>query len=148
MENASKALIIAGAILISIVLIGVGVLIVSNANGLIGQGTDTMKQQEIDAFNAPFERYLGRQNGSNIRTLVASVNTNNLYYGQENPDRVITINQEISDSAALSTYRASINTSRYYTVVLNYNPTSGLINDITITDNSAGGATSDGNAAN
>lgn len=41
MENASKALIIAGAILISIVLIGVGVLIIGNAQGIFGRGKYT-----------------------------------------------------------------------------------------------------------
>ena len=137
MENASKALIIAGAILISIVLIGVGVLIVNSANNLIGEGTSSMTKQERDAFNGQFERYEGRQNGSNIRTLISAVNTNNLYYGTENTEKLVTINEEYSTSEQLTSYRSKINTAKHYNVVLSYNETTGLINAITITDSTS-----------
>ena len=134
MENASKALIIAGAILISIVLIGVGVLIVNNANGIIGTGNDQMRQQEISAFNSPYERYEGVQNGNNIKTLITAVNTNNMQYGVDNPERIITINDSLTSSTDLSQYRATINTSKTYTVTLTYSDTTSLITGITITE--------------
>lgn len=44
MENASKALLIAGAILICIVLINVGMMIVSSATDVVDSSTDTTKK--------------------------------------------------------------------------------------------------------
>lgn len=71
MENASKALIIAAAILIAIVLITVGVYI-------IGVGQDQIKNSgmsDIDktAFNQKFLGYEGAQKGSVVRTIVNEV---------------------------------------------------------------------------
>ena len=70
MENASKALIIAGAILISILLISVGVMVMNSA-------TDAMQDAGIQAFNAKFVDYQGSQKGSVVRQLRDKINTNN-----------------------------------------------------------------------
>ena len=63
MENASKALIIAGAILISIVLIAVGVMVVNGANGAIDTAIGQMSDSEKTIFNQKFEPYEGKQKG-------------------------------------------------------------------------------------
>ena len=76
MENASKALIIAGAILISILIVGLGVIIYNNVSGIATQ--DTMSQQERAAHNSPFTAYFGNSiQGANVRALITSVNSNN-----------------------------------------------------------------------
>ena len=59
MENASKALIIAGAILISILLIGVGVMVMNGAQGGIDEAIQSMSAQEKDMFNTKFTQYEG-----------------------------------------------------------------------------------------
>ena len=56
MENASKALIIAGAILLAILIIGLGVFIYRQAAGVIDTGA--MDQLAVNQFNAQFEPYL------------------------------------------------------------------------------------------
>ena len=57
MENASKALIIAGAILLSILIIGLGMFIYQQAAGAMN---DTgLSDQEIQAFNQKFLQYEG-----------------------------------------------------------------------------------------
>ena len=57
MENATKALIIAGAILLSILLISLGILVYNNAKGTIEEADLT--EQEIQAYNAKFTGFLG-----------------------------------------------------------------------------------------
>ena len=44
MENASKALIIAGAILISIILISIGIMVIQAGNSVVSDAEDKMDQ--------------------------------------------------------------------------------------------------------
>ena len=75
MENASKALIIAGAILLSILLISLGIMIFTQAQGAIdGSG---MSDMEVRSFNQKFLKYEGKQKGTAIRSLVQEVMANN-----------------------------------------------------------------------
>ena len=50
MENASKALIIAGAILLAIVIISLGLIVVNNTRNVTDN--TNLSEQEIQAFNA------------------------------------------------------------------------------------------------
>ena len=59
MDNASKALIIAGAVLIAVMLVSVGVMIYNNAVGVIDTGRDSMDRLSINMENSEFEQYLG-----------------------------------------------------------------------------------------
>ena len=76
MENASKALIIAGAILLAILIIGLGVYIYRKAAGVIDTGT--MDQLVVSQFNAQFEPYLGNNvSGSNVKQLIKIIKASN-----------------------------------------------------------------------
>ena len=77
MENASKALIIAGAILLSILIIGLGMMVFNNAKDAIsGANLDDSK---VAAINSKFENYLGpKVKGSNVKSLCDLVKNNNL----------------------------------------------------------------------
>lgn len=78
MENASKALLIAGAILIVILLIAVGMMVYQGAQGSINRAIGSMSSTEKDIHNAQFEPYIGNNmSGSNVRTLLSKVTTNN-----------------------------------------------------------------------
>ncbi|MBR0490621.1 MAG: hypothetical protein IJJ82_01050 [Clostridia bacterium] len=76
MENASKALIIAGAILLSIVLITLGVLI-------IGRGQEAIEQTNIDdqvvsTWNQKFTQYAGNDvRGTDVNILINAVLSSN-----------------------------------------------------------------------
>lgn len=75
MENASKALIIAGAILLAIAIIAVGMYVFSNAqDAMDGTGLTT---EQADAYNQPFTNYSGTQRGSNVKTLCDRVASHN-----------------------------------------------------------------------
>ena len=77
MENASKALIIAGAILVSILIVSLGVFIFTQASGAAKKMAN-MDEQEIAAFNAKITPYLGESiSGSQVNTLVQLALSNN-----------------------------------------------------------------------
>ena len=76
MENASKALIIAGAILLSILIITLGILIFQPAQDTIN--SVDMSDAEKTAFNNKFLPYEGENvRGSQVNALAQAVLTNN-----------------------------------------------------------------------
>ncbi len=127
MENASKALLIAGSVLIAILLIGVGMLIYSRATGLVDTASSAMNSQEILAFNNQFASFEGTQKGSSVRSLISKVIASNATY---KGSREVAINGEkIADN--LSNYSKTINTAKDYKVTFTgYD--NGLITLITI----------------
>ena len=77
MENASKALLIAGAILICIVLISVGMLVLNSTTDVTDQVGDITTSQAAQSFNSNFTGYAGTQKGSSVRQLLGAIATNN-----------------------------------------------------------------------
>ena len=78
MENASKALIIAGAILISILLITVGIMIFQSSSGLFNTAKSSMSDQEKNMFNQKFTMYEGtKATAAEVKELIRAINSNN-----------------------------------------------------------------------
>ena len=79
MENASKALIIAGAILISILLISVGIIIMNAINDPVSKGADAAESQAVQIFNSQFTGFMGTgvdyNTAKQFFTTVTSANT-------------------------------------------------------------------------
>ena len=73
MENASKALIIAGAILISILLISVGIIVMNSINKPLDQAQGQADSQAVEMFNARFTGYLG--GGQSLQSMKTLINT-------------------------------------------------------------------------
>ena len=90
MENASKALIIAGAILLAILIIGLGIFIYRQAANTV---SDTgMDQLAIKQFNGQFENYIkDNVSGTTVKSLIQLVKTNNAV---EDSSKTITLNYE------------------------------------------------------
>lgn len=142
MENASKALIIAGAILISIVLVSVGVLVVQNLNP--DEALSQMDQQAVDSFNSKFVGSDGTSvRGTVVKSLLSNVITSN---GANEDSLRISVTctnstepakncANTKESTAISTARAAVNTSHRFTVNFGY-ATDGRVNSVTIKDNS------------
>jgi len=123
MENASKALLIAGSILVCILLIGVGMMVYQSIQGTISEGIAQMSSQEKEMFNAQFQQYEGtRVNGANVRALVNRINNNNSQLEEGDP-KYVTV-----------TYvdNVVVNTARTYTVTVTDDDTDGLFNNVTI----------------
>ena len=70
MENASKALVIAGAILISILLITIGVFIINSITGTTDELEGKMNNTAAETFNSGYTAYIGTQSGSNVKTCI------------------------------------------------------------------------------
>ena len=125
MENASKALIIAGAILISIILISIGILVVNGADSVVGGGQEQLDAQAIQAFNAQFMNYAGNKRGSTVNTLMNAVISSNATHEQQ-----IEIAGDFGNtpSAVIGAIRSTTN----YKVTIETDATSGLVNKITV----------------
>ncbi len=132
MENATKALMIAGAVLIAIMIIGIGMMIYQNASGTIVGAMDQTKQLEIDAFNSDLIAFEGSQRGTAIKQLITKVITLNSTNKDVNPDKVISVDGK-TESADLTAARAAIKAGQLYTVALTYGNV-GYITGITITE--------------
>ena len=78
MENASKALIIAAAILLSILIIALGMRVFNSARS--ATGSVDLSPQEISSHNSRFEAYVGRQRGDSCIELCNMIAKNNDEY--------------------------------------------------------------------
>ena len=127
MENASKALIIAGAILISILIISFGVIILGQGGDVIQNAN--MNETEMASFNGKFTAYEGSAvKGSNVRQLIRTVTQSNA----NNPDNQVTIGS--TDTVTDDTYKdsaSSFTPSATYSVKCVFEK--GLVKHITIT---------------
>ncbi len=132
MENASKALIIAGAILLAILIISLGIMILGKAQDTInGSG---MTQAEVQAFNEKFTKYEGKQRGSSVRSLIQEVISNNGTEENQDAGRLVSVdgNAGIAVTNGTSvTGTSSIKNTATYTISFTY-ATNGCVNKITI----------------
>lgn len=139
MENASKALIIAGAILLSIVIISLGLVVVNNVRDTIDN--TNMNQQEIEAFNGKFTAYAGdKVIGSKVNALMSVVTSSNAdaykkeQSGLDEQPRVkvkygsTTYEEDTSGDMSLPSFKSS----KYYKVEFSY--TNGIVTLVTIED--------------
>ena len=151
MENASKALIIAGAILLSIAIIGVGMFVYNSVADTITDSGDLTGEQ-ADAYNQEFTNYEGRQRGTQVKELCDRVSSHNR--NAIDASQLITIAKEdltTSDeaaefpaptdetaegtsTAAINKFKASILSGRTYNVTFAYDPDSGLVTKIGIVE--------------
>lgn len=105
MENATKALLIAAAVLIAIILISLGVSIVTSAQDQINRSNTALNSAEIESFNSTFRSYEGAAvSGTKVRTLGRAVIQNN--QGQDDDSRQVVMRlvskDEIADISNLS----------------------------------------------
>lgn len=149
MENASKALLIAGAILLCILIIAIGMYIYNSAQSTITESMNSMSTQEIEAFNNQFAGYEGAQSGSNVKALMGRLIGNVDTYKDESarvPQVYIqkayatgsAVTATYANTCDLSTYVANLGTIRNkleakheYWVEMNFQ-TNGLIDYIVI----------------
>lgn len=81
MENATKALLIAGAVLIAIIMISIAVYLYSLYSGQADQYSAIISDTELQKFNSKFDVYLGRENIT-AQEIVSVVNLAKEYNNQ------------------------------------------------------------------
>lgn len=122
MENASKALLIAGSILVCILLIGVGMMVYQSIQGTVFEGISQMSSQEKDLFNSQFQNYEGaRVNGANVKALINKINNNNSQLEANTDPKYVTYEGP-----------TSINTAQTYTVTVTDENKDGLMDKVTV----------------
>lgn len=154
MENASKALIIAGAILLSILIIAIGMFIYNSSAGTIADSADAISSYEKDSFNAMWEAYDGNQPGSNVKTMISKLVSNGNTYKEESSrlptlvytatSAAVTTNINGGTNAigatkvsayisSLTAARTAIEPKHIYKVTVEFSGTTSLIDKITVT---------------
>ncbi len=139
MENASKALIIAGAILLAILIISLGILIYNQASGVVND--NAMSEVEINNFNQKFTQYEGGSvRGTTVRAIYQAVLSNNVT--QDSTDRQVAIsgptNMAETDTQVPSDLNTAVKTGSSYTVTCTMGTKGGekgLVQTITISEN-------------
>ena len=142
MENASKALIIAGAILLAILIISLGIMIYQQASGVVNN--NAMSEVDINSFNQKFLQYTGTNvRGAQVNALLNQVQSNNITY-QDDTSRQVKVsikankwNGDIPQGEQTYTDGKSFtkaNTGATYKVDYTTNSKTGLIDTITISD--------------
>lgn len=134
MENASKALLIAAAVLIVILLIAFGMRIL-NSNDDTGEQADQAAQStSMQTFNARITQYAGKnKTGKSVRDLVTVINQTN----ETNPQHqiIIVTTTVVEGSGSASTdYKFKGTNNNRYTVGLKYDNKTGYITEVTITE--------------
>ena len=131
MENASKALIIAGAILLSILLISLGIFVFTQAQDTLG--SINLDEQEVLAFNNKFLAYEGNIRGSQLKQLFNLVDSNNASANAEGATEKIIEITGVTESA--------IKTGATYSVKMERNDKTALIKKITVSATSSNSST-------
>lgn len=129
MENASKALIIAGAILLSILLISLGIMIFTQAQD--ATKNSGMSQAQVSTFNNKFSKYEGKKiKGSEVRGLIQEIIASNGDEDNKNakPARTISVTGVITDTKKTDAIKAS----KSYEVSLTAYNTEGYVTQIQI----------------
>ena len=145
MENASKALIIVGAILLSILIIGMGMSIFTETGGQTDDAVASMDAQAIQTFNNQFTMYAGESvSGTKVDALLGFIIANN----EANADieaKVIKVTTTVAigsgnvnfananDSSNISKLKTAINKRANYKVEIEYE--NGLVHIVKITQN-------------
>ena len=143
MENASKALIIAGAILLSILIISLGIMIFRQASGVID--SNAMDEVAVSSFNQKFEQYAGNNvRGSNVNAMINTIIQNNLTNAGDTSKQVIITTTGLTANTtwngtpygaattAQTTKSGSAMTGKSYKVEFTADSKSGYITKVTI----------------
>ena len=153
MENASKALIIAGAILLAILIISLGIMIYNQAAGVVNN--NAMNEVEIASFNQKFMQYEGENvKGAQVNSLLNQVIQNNVSSAQEDSSKMVKVSVTnagahggcavgnsnwsgtIPNGSAAQTQSTNLGkalTGKTYRVVCTTDNQTGLVNSIAIT---------------
>ena len=142
MENASKALIIAGAILLAILIISLGIMIYNQASGVVNN--NAVGEVDISTFNNKFTQYEGdKVRGAQVNALLQQIQSNNITYKGDGNSRQVSVtvsatNWQSGDkpTGIIDGSKAYVkaNTGSVYNVTIGTDKTTGLVNTVTIAD--------------
>ena len=102
MENASKALIIAGAILLSILIISLGIMVYNNAKNTVGSAS--LDKQEIETFNSQWQTYVGKnKTASEVYTMMSAIVASNASEANSGKGRFVSLTNNGTANTSIMT---------------------------------------------
>lgn len=129
MENATKALLIAAAILVAILIISLALVVYNMASETVN-GIN-LSQAEITQFNDQFQKYEGTSvSGSQVNAMLKTVFNHNL--AESNTAKKVSVSGDAT-LAADATSCPSVDTGNRYSVTCVINSSTGLVSSITVT---------------
>lgn len=139
MENATKALLIAAAVLVAILIISLGLVVYNMAAESVNNNS-SLSAQEIQAFNDQFTQYEGDNvRGTRVNSLLKTALNNNITQQQEgNEGKIVSITAKsctVSIDLAKKTM-VKADSSKMYKVVVKLDGPGGLVKTIEISQNS------------
>ena len=130
MENASKALIIAGAILLSILIVSLGIMVFQNAKNTVS--SSNLNKQEIESFNSQWEGYEGtKKTASEVRSVAQAIIASNASESKSGTNRWIAFDNSETVNTTTLTSKPSVTVpspanSKTYTIKVGYDD-NGLV---------------------
>lgn len=137
MENATKALLIAAAVLVAILIISLGLVVYNMASETV-DNAGNLDEYQIQQFNQKFKKYEGTSvSGSDVNALINTVFNHNLAQEDETTRVSVTVdeNEVIDANDTPTTSPSKVSTGGRYTVECTYDANTKLITTITITKN-------------
>lgn len=131
MENATKALLIAAAVLIAILLISLGVGVFSTAREQMGNAD--LSEYEVKKFNDKFTQYAGNnKSGADVNALLQTVFTHN--NAQEDTSLCVGVGGDatVSRTTGLTSAPTKVSTGSRYNVTCTYDADTGLVTTIDV----------------
>ena len=133
MENAVKALLIAAAVLVAILIISLGLIVYNRASETVNNAGD-LSEYEIQQHNEKFTKYQGDNvSGSDVNAMLTTVFNYNLK--QENTDDYVTVDGSATideDVMESGTTPDKVSTAQRYSIVCNLED--GMVTSITVGD--------------
>ena len=136
MENATKALLIAAAVLVAILIISLGIGIF-NTSAEQAENAD-LTEYQIQTFNDKFKRYEGdSKTGAEVNALLDTVFSHN--NSQDDNSTCVEVvvsavdgHAGIAASNSLASSPTKVSTGARYSITCEYSATTKLINKITV----------------
>ena len=131
MVNATKALLIAAAVLVAILIISLGLVVYTNSANTVNQAN--LSSQEIQAQNEKFTRYNGtNKRGSEVNSLLQTVLNYNLNTTDDGNKVTVTGTNAPSLGKDATSITQQADTSALYTITVEYNGAGGLVSNINV----------------
>lgn len=142
MENATKALLIAAAVLVAVLIISLGIVVYNKAAEAV-DNAGNLNEYQIQQFNEKFTKYEGtNKSGSEVNALLqTALNHNN---AQETTDTCVKITVKdkngttstlVENSNEITSTPAKQNVGSRYTVTCTINKKTKLVHEIAVSVN-------------
>ena len=130
MENASKALIIAGAILLAILLISLGIMIFNQAQDTVTNSG--MSEADVTTFNNKFLKYEGNIKGTMVKAMIQEVLATNSDSGNKDGVTVKVNGSATTNDSGKVISTENIKNNNTYNVELEYGGSGGKVSNIKV----------------